>query len=184
MDSPTIQTPPAIGPEPHLWGELLSLPWRRYEILSHMQPAEALAAIARVTAPGRSLWRHPLSRPVADFEGAVGPDGFAINRVIRYRNSFLPMIKGRLEAAPVGTLITISMRPLWLVTIFWLFWMTFVAVFLAAMLLAKIGVQNRSVGILVGAGMLAFGYLVCSIGFGLEARWAKQMLEKLLSGRS
>ncbi len=182
MDAPTIPQPPAIGPEPQVWRELLALPWRRYEILTHMQPAEALEAISRVTGSRGSIL-HPVRRRTSDFEGAVGPDGFEINRVIRYRNSFLPMIAGRLAPAPGGTLVTISMRPWWFAMLFWLFWMTFVAAFLAAMLLAKTA-QNRSVGILVGAGMLVFGYLICSAGFGLEARWAKQMLEKVLSGRT
>jgi hypothetical protein len=183
MDAPTIQPPPAIGPEPQVWRELLALPWRRYEILTHIQPAEALDAIGRATGPRGSIWR-PVWRRTGDFEGTVGPQGFEINRVIRYRDFFLPMITGKMAPAPGGTLITVSMRPWWFVIVFWLFWMTFVAVFLAAILLAKSGMPNRSIGVLVGAGLLAFGYLLCSVGFGLEARWAKQMLEKVFTGRT
>ncbi len=183
MDSPTIQPPPAIGPEPPVWRELIALPWRRYEILTHMPPAEALAAISRVTGARGSL-RHPVWRRSGDFEGTVGPDGFEINRVIRYRNSFVPMITGKIASAPGGTLITISMRPWWFASVFWLFWMGFVAVFLVVMLLPKSDQHSQPMGALVALGMLAFGYLVCSVGFGLEARWARQILEKLLTGRA
>jgi hypothetical protein len=183
LDSPTFQSPPAIGPEPAVWSELLALPWRRYEILSHLQPGEALAAITRVTTPGRSIWR-PFRAPATDFEGRIGADGFAINRVIRYRNSFLPMIAGRITPAATGTLIAISMRPMWFVLIFWLFWMTCVAAFFAIALFRRNGVQHRPDLVLLASGMFAVGYLICSVGFGVEARWAKQMLEKTLSGRS
>jgi hypothetical protein len=183
MDSPTIQTPPAIGPEPQVWRELIALPWRRYEILTHMQPAEALAAIARATGPRGSLLR-PVWKRTHDLEGAVESDGFAISRVIRYRNSFLPMIRGRLAPAPGGTLVTVSMRPMWFVVIFWIFWMSAAAVALAWVLLAKGNAPGRTGLIAIALGMFAAGYLACSIGFGLEARWARQMLEKLLSGRS
>ncbi|MGB8698139.1 MAG: hypothetical protein WCD18_01875, partial [Thermosynechococcaceae cyanobacterium] len=43
------------------------------------------------------------------YRGAISQDGFEISRVIGYRNSALPVIRGRFEPLANGTAIHISM---------------------------------------------------------------------------
>jgi hypothetical protein len=58
----------------------------------------------------RSLFSQPSVTP---YEGTVSESGFKITRIINYRNSFLPVLRGRFIAEPPGTVvkITLSLHP-------------------------------------------------------------------------
>src|SRR5450432_1343655 len=43
------------------------------------------------------------------FIGIVQEDSFKLQRAIRYRNSFLPMVRGRIAPTPTGTRINVTM---------------------------------------------------------------------------
>src|SRR5260370_17512061 len=81
------------------WRDLVTLPWRRYEIMSHLTPAEITAVMQRVTKPNR--WREPQTSQ--EFGGTVTADGFIVSRKVLSRNSFVPVITGRLGFAPART---------------------------------------------------------------------------------
>ncbi len=175
---------PQIGdassdPDRPLWRDLVALPWRRYVAIGPNDPASIVAAIQRATAPPRQFWEARGSSP--GFEGVVGQDGFTLHRVISYRNSFLPVIRGRISQSLMGSRVVISMRPSWFVLVFWIVWMSGVTAVLAVMLFVRRGVQNRPLGITVALGLFLFGYLLCAGSFGLEARRAIQMLRSLIN---
>ncbi len=44
------------------------------------------------------------------YEGTISQSGFKIHRIIHYRNSFLPIIRGEFEALPKETLVHITME--------------------------------------------------------------------------
>jgi hypothetical protein len=69
----------------------------------------------------RSTWKFN-SRNYAPYEGEVFETGFKISRIIDYRNSFLPTIRGHFEPTPHGTTIhiTLSIHPA--VTAFLIAW--------------------------------------------------------------
>ena len=78
-----------------------------------LSPAEAAAALAAITrAPSRRGWFAGPAIATTDstFTGAVSEDGFRISRTISYRNSFLPLIEGRLRATPQGSEVRLLMR--------------------------------------------------------------------------
>src|SRR5579875_3104360 len=160
----------AAGEHPLLI-DLILPPWRRFEIISHRTPREAIAALRDATEE-RRFFRMPFS-DAREFEGVVDGDRFAISRVIRYRNSLRPLILGRVEAAPAGTRIGIVMRPDWMALISIVLILT---VAMTILVLTEIGVgavRGRSAG----------SYLMISIPFGLEARRASAALRRLLCAK-
>ncbi|HEY6421101.1 MAG TPA: hypothetical protein VIX59_19060 [Candidatus Binataceae bacterium] len=176
MDSGAIQMPPALGPEPPLWRDLVALPWRRYEIFSHLAPAEVVAAMRNATEP-RRWFRRPF-RAVQGFEGIVAEDSFLVNRVIGYQNWFLPFVKGRIEAAPGGTKILISMRPHLVALVSMA---AFMSGLIAMMFLPVLFHRGFQYAVALPCSLaIACGYLFFSAAFGLEARWVREMLHKLL----
>ena len=184
MDSGAIQMPPAPGPEPASWLDLVALPWRRYLIISRFAPAQVVAAMREATEPRR---RHRLSAGAVDgFEGTVAADNFLVNRIIGYRdsrNAFLPFVTGQIEPVHGGTRILITMRPHLVVLAFLIVWMLIpMGLMLAPGLFYQGPLQLRTFRLL-GLGFFAFSYLLCSIPFGLEARWALKMLHKILLPR-
>ncbi len=160
------------------WRDLVTPPWRRYEITSRWAPAEIVAVMQRITGP-RGWFGPQTSR---EFHGTVTADGFVVSRTLSNRNSFLPVIIGRLEWVPGGTCIRITMRLNWFVLAFWVFWMTAVTSGLLTVLIQARDVNGNLAPTLFPLGMLVFGYLVCSVLFGYEARRAKNMLDNLLRG--
>ena len=63
------------------------------------------------------------------FVGSVRELSFSIRRYIRYRNSFLPMIRGRLTPIETGTRVSVTMFIHPAVAVFMAFWLTFVGEF-------------------------------------------------------
>jgi hypothetical protein len=86
--------------------------------------AERLRSIAggKLSVFDSTSFSHPdPSGP--PFRGTVTDSGFKLRRNISGRNSFLPMIRGRLRATSTGTRITVTMFLHPLVAIFMAFWL-------------------------------------------------------------
>jgi hypothetical protein len=60
------------------------------------------------------------------FKGEIYRDHFVIERIIKYRNSFLPMIEGTIFQDNMGSTIKIVMRLNKFVLAFWIFWMVMI----------------------------------------------------------
>jgi hypothetical protein len=173
-------SPEPIEPKRGLLWRYLALPWRRYEIDTHLSADQCVHALQAIVEP-RKWFRSPLAKSPNDFEGEVTPRGFSFRRIIQYRNSFLPVISGVFEAGLAGTRVSVSMRPHRFVLAFWIFWMTGVLVCAAAVLFGT--VKWLSANTLVFVMMLAFGYLICTIAFGIEAEKARRIITDVLTGR-
>lgn len=97
------------------------LPYARVSIQTTTPLSAVIAALeAHIEAP-RVRWGF--SRDHAPYTGTLTESGFEIHRIIHYRNSFLPRIRGQFEALPQGTIVhvTLSLHPL--VLAFLLFWL-------------------------------------------------------------
>ena len=75
---------------------------------------------AQIEAPKTFRWSF--SRHHVPYEGTINNSGFEIHRIIRYRNSFLPTIRGRFESLSGGTMIHITLKLHPFVTAFLVFW--------------------------------------------------------------
>jgi hypothetical protein len=60
--------------------------------------------------------------PKLPYIGKVWDSGFKVLPIVRYRNSFMPVICGRFEPAPSGTIVQVTMRIHWAVIIFMCGW--------------------------------------------------------------
>jgi hypothetical protein len=56
------------------------------------------------------------------YEGTLSETGFKIRRIIHYRNSFLPLIRGQFEPSPSGTIVRITLRLHPAAIAFWIVW--------------------------------------------------------------
>ena len=160
------------------WRDLITPPWRRYEFTSRLASAEIVAVMQGVTRP-RGGSRPQTSR---EFSGTITTDGFVVSRTIPYRNSFRPVIVGRLEWVPGGTRVRITMRLTWHLLAFWILWMTGVTVGAFTFLTQVQDVQRKLAPMLIILlGLPVFGYTIATTAFGQDARQAKHRLADLLS---
>jgi hypothetical protein len=149
------------------------LPYTQIVFESPLSKEEAVRRLTAEVASRSSGW---FERRTEKFEGTVSAEDFQIRRIIRYRNSFLPVITGRFCPLVKGLRIEVSMRLHLAVLIFSIVWLSIVGAGAVAFGLQFFRTGNVEVRMLTPFVMLLFFYLLVMIGFGIEANKAKQQL--------
>lgn len=153
------------------------LPWSKITLASPLSLAEARRALSS-QVDEKTTWsffvRRSHGRP---FHGNIRGDDFAIVRIIQYRNSFIPVILGRLRGEPTGTSVEIRMRMTLPVCLFMGLWMVMAGLGgIAVMVLSILNAQPIG---LVAPLPFAFGGLLVGFGFGSEATTAERLLRDI-----
>ena len=149
--------------------------------LSSPKPPETVLQTLRANTSARppSLW-FP-SNVKECFHGTIADNTFRLQRNIQYRNSFLPVIRGRVDPTESGSEIRLEMSIHPLVMAFLAVWFTFVVLACLATLFGTIAGTPLPLPVLFGTwGMLLFGILLAIVPFRIEAKKAKETLESLL----
>ena len=110
------------------------------------------------------------------FNGEILEESFKIQRNITYKNSFLPVIIGKIKETENGSEIYIKMRLNHFVKGFMTFWFSFVILFCLIMPFINFDLPFC----LIPYIMLAFGILLVTIPNRIETKVAKKKLEELL----
>ena len=154
------------------------LPFDRFSIETSLTSDEVRNALASAAEP-RKWFRFGPGR--CSFEGEVGIDSFRLRRIIGYRNSFLPDIRGRIMATNGGSTVegTMSLHPI--VLGFMIVWFGGVLLIGGAMSVAMLARGVWQPMVLVPLGMLAFGWILTSGAFTFEARKARALLVEMLA---
>jgi hypothetical protein len=133
-----------------------------------------------VEPPQRNIWSfRKTNKP---YEGEISEYTFKIRRIINYRNSFLPVIQGRISSEGMGSKIEIEMRLHTFVFMFILFWLGTVGNISILSFLSMIYERKFDPDLLIPFGMFTFGFLLASIAFKFETKVAKKFLIDLLTG--
>jgi predicted phage tail protein len=150
-----------------------AVPFYRFRIDVDRPPpvvAERLRSIGRNKPTFRESLRNMW--PSGDlattpFIGSVDVESFKIRRDIRYRNSFLPMIWGRIMPNGFGTQVSGIMFLHPLVALFMIFWLG----------MARFGaVSAASMSSMVPSGVFLFGVTLMVGAFFPEAMKAKTLI--------
>jgi hypothetical protein len=149
------------------------LPYRKLTLRSAMSAAGAAQALAKEVEPKR--WFR-LGAGSASFEGSVTGSSFEIQRIIQYRNSFLPLIAGTIRAEAVGCSISLTMGLHPFVLAFSAIWLSGVAMVCAMFGLRALAGGSLEFWMLGLPGMLTLVATMIVGGFGLEARRAEALL--------
>ena len=161
------------------------LPYINQEYTSSMKPTELLDRLSQWVEPRqfwtRSLFKRQRSKP---FEGEVTQTGFEIRPIIRYRNSFIPMIIGTVTSSEEGSSIQLEMKLHPFVKSFMSMWLAMVGVGVIGSIFEMIQTQSFSLVIVVPLMMWGFGYVLANKGFAYEAKPAQSTLEGLFSQSS
>ena len=165
------------------------LPFERYTLVTTLKEEEVMRRLEANVSPKKSISLLVVSRygPKKDpadkpYTGAITGPCFEIMRVINYRNSFLPIVKGEVIHFLGKTEIKVKSSPHIAVLVFSAFWMSVVLLICVAMLLAAIGDHSEKFDPagLTPFGMLVFGSLLFTIPYKIEAKKTKQFLLDLL----
>jgi hypothetical protein len=153
------------------------LPHYKFELQSPLTPDRVVETLAGSVEPKRWLRLRGGDCP---FQGKVTESEFEISRIIRYRNSFLPQIRGTIAPDRAGSRVSISMRLHYFVLVFMALWFSFVAMGCAISIVALALGSGNAIGVVITAGMVVFGWALCVGSFTFEARKAERLLTELL----
>lgn len=157
------------------------MPFYRFQIESTLPAQTVLQRIRTLVREKPGFWqsikesfgKRPDDCP--PFIGKVEGDAFCMYRDIRYRNSFLPQVRGSVVSTSRGSRVLITMYLHPLVALFVLFWLGAVG----AGSLAAFSSQNGNTGLaLIPAGMFLFGIVLTVGAFYPEALKARRILEQ------
>jgi hypothetical protein len=158
------------------------IPLYRFRLHCTLSPdaaGETILSVTRGPLGFMELLRrnfHFSSPPSDLFVGSVKNGTFQIYRNIRYRNSFLPQVQGRIVAEGNGSHIEVSMSTHPFVMLFMALWPSLAGI---GALVSISALQASSLA-LIPPLMFVFGILLMLIGFIPEAIMAKNMLTSLL----
>jgi hypothetical protein len=155
------------------------LPYKRRLVFeSHLSKKEIIRRLM-VEVASRRFGSGIFERRAEQFEGEVSETGFKISRIIRYRNSFRPIIQGQFSPLVKGVRIEVSMRLHMAVLIFSILWLSFVIAGAGAVIFQIISTGQFQGGMFIPFGLLLFYCLLVTIGFGVEANKATGLLKDI-----
>jgi hypothetical protein len=164
---------------------MLFAPFERLTIETPLAPEEVHRRLVQVIEP-KQMFRF-FSRDHKPYQGNLNRDRFEVSRIIHYRNSFLPVIKGEIRPGLGGTVVDITMFPHPLVIAFMIIWFGFAGTIFAAMLSTSLvslwqskgGSLMDLAGMAIPAGFLLFGYVLMMGGFKFESVKSKAFFQEL-----
>jgi hypothetical protein len=151
------------------------LPFEKLELVSALRPDEAIAKLAESVEPKK--WFRWFGRSRCPFEGQIVGSTFDINRIIGYRNSFLPMIRGTVSPHPAGSQIGIRMALHPSVLVFACVWVGIAILASVAILVSMLTESDQGFEAVLGPPvvlLIVWGF--ASGSFSFESRTATVLL--------
>jgi hypothetical protein len=162
------------------------LPYERLKIITALSNEEVLERLDNVVEPKRYF--RFFGSGTKPYQGSVEGSHFEVSRIIGYRNSFLPVIKGDVQSEISGCSVSITMHPHIFVTAFMIFWLGGVGFFFLSFLyslvssLTETHTTDPSLALIPG-GMFIFGCALFLGGFKFESIKSKKFFQELFEAR-
>jgi hypothetical protein len=158
---------------------MLLIPFDRVTLVV---PASAEVTRERLQASvGKHTWNVFKRDSHSPFLGEVGPDRFKIVRNINYRNSWMPVLVGRITQEGANAVIRVRLRLVTFVLVFTSFWIVMATFGALAITWRSFSATDPSRWIsLLILGFPAFGYALCMGGFLYERERTLKALKDLL----
>jgi len=117
------------------------------------------------------------------YEGEINNNKFKICKIIRYRNSFNPIIYGTINNENNVTKINLKMKLHSFVKIFMIIWLGFTCITFLTGLIGLILNTEAKYSLPFGIGMMVFGYLLMTFGFKYESKKSKEYFKTLFKAK-
>jgi len=162
------------------------IPYENLNIKTTLDLAKVLEKLNEAIEP-KQRFRKFWDASHKPYQGAVDGLHFDATRIIHYRNSFLPIIKGEIQPEINGCTINLKMHLHTAVVIFMTLWLGFVAFFFLAILGSYIStiLQTGTAGasspmmFFIPGAMFVFGYGLVLGSFKFESKRSKAYFYEL-----
>jgi len=159
---------------------MMLLPTENITYKTRLKEEEIIKRLSDIIEPEKpyrfSIFSSGSTKP---YEGQITNQTFDITRIIRYRNSFLPRIKGVIERDYDGIRIKIKMRLHVLVMVFVCLWCSAFGPMSIAVVTQSFRNLDFNLEDFIPVGMLLFVYAMTMAGFKFESNKSKKDLQGL-----
>jgi len=158
------------------------LPFEKITYRTKLDSEEILNRIWEIVEPKKTFRMTGIfgsSSEHKPYEGSINGNSFSITRIIGYRNSFLPIIKGNIEENLRYTKVNVKMRLHISVFFFMSIWLGGVGIACIFFLASIFNNQEFEPAILIPFGMFIFGYVLLTGSFKYESIKSKKFLAEL-----
>ncbi|MEJ2104945.1 MAG: hypothetical protein P8X47_10265 [Ignavibacteriaceae bacterium] len=157
------------------------LPFEKITYKTRLDSCEIQERLSKIIEPKKTFRMTGIfgSSNHKPYEGSINGSSFNINRIIGYRNSFLPRINGIIEKDFNGAKINVKMRLHVLVVVFMFIWFGGVGIGCLVILSTLFNSESFDPMTLIPFGMLIFGYALVTGGFKYESIKSKKYLAQL-----
>ena len=153
------------------------MPYDSETLVSALSKEEVLGHLNRVTKEVNYLDQRTQGKGEIIFNGIVGSKGFRISKVINRADTFLPLILGRIEATPRGSIIFIDYR-LFPGALFFLgFWSI---ILIAFTVLYSLVIPNYGYAIICFTLALV-NYVIAIYFFNRQVKTSRNLFHKLIN---
>lgn len=160
------------------------IPSKKVLLVSPLSEEQVKGILKDVISPKkRSLFNLKEAKNNTFFEGFIVDNQFQIQRIITYRNSFLPQIKGQFKSSSNGTVISLNLKVQAFVLVFMSIWFSMVSVAFVATFIGVLTQNVQPFAILVPLFMLVVAFALVHFGFSKEEGKAILELRRILSAR-
>lgn len=159
------------------------IPFERYVLSTSLNQDEILERLFLNVQARQNFSLFKSRQGSLEYEGLLLPHEFNIQRIISYRNSFLPQIKGRIVPQNNGCKINITMRLSDFVSVFMCIWLGFLGLSFFGILISDVLNRQFESAALFLVGMFVFGYILATGCFKLESKTSKKFMEQLFDAK-
>ncbi|SRR6266498_1886092 len=151
---------------------MFGIPYEKATFHSALNPSEICLRLGLVTS--RASWNGWAPKE-KDFVGTVHPNGFRIYRNIRNRNTYLPLLTGKISENKTGSQVdvVITLHPIAIVIM--------VALFLFALRVLFIPGSDPGANFVPVSMLVLFHLGMCIFGFNPEVSHATTLLREILT---
>ena len=150
---------------------------------SYLTERELLHRLSQFIVPKKYFRFNDFENNNKRYEGYVSANIFEINRILNYRNSFMPFIKGEIKDNNGRARINVKMRIHPMVMVFMSLWLGIIGIIIFALLISSIKENKFEPSILIVISMFLAGYFMTLFGFKYESKKSKKDLEEILDAR-
>jgi hypothetical protein len=152
-------------------------PFSQETIVSSYDAEEVYRRLWSVTEPtGDDEWEPDVDKEALRFNGRVENDKFRLSLKVKRANNFLPLMRGRIEATSLGSIVFIHYRLfLWTLS-FLIFWSVLTSLFALYFLVYEKIYINAAFSLLLGLA----NYVIALLNFRKQVRVSSKALREVL----
>ena len=164
--------------------DMILAPFENLTYTSSLSEKELIESISENIEPKRAYRKKSFGKSnTKPYEGSINGSEFKVNRIINYRNSFIPIISGFISQTTRGSRVMVKMRLHAFVYVFMAVWLGATGYIFSSWSISSLTGDTFELEALMPLGMLVFGYLLATISFQVEAIKAKKDLAKILQAK-